>query len=148
VLINDAGSNEWESTEKYGKTNNYWITGEPAADQTVREREYFNPRIKFHPVGEDQKNKVFLITNSEFGAGSIGQIKRFKDGRVEIMSWNGIALAPVFQTVPLQGWVSDFDIADIDNDGIEELVISVVTRSKIAILTQDKTSNIISYKLK
>ena len=148
VLINDAGSDEWESTDKYGKTNNYWITGEAASDQTVREREYFNPRIKFHPVGEDQKNKVFLIKNSEFGAGSLGRIKRFKEGRVEVMSWNGIALAPVFQTVPLQGWVSDFDIADIDNDGIEELLISVVTRSKIAILAKDKASNIISYKLK
>jgi len=147
VLINDAGSDEWESTDKYGKTNNYWITGEAASDQTVREREYFNPRITFHPVGEDQKNKVFLIKNSEFGAGSLGRIKRFKEGRVEVMSWNGIALAPVFQTAPLQGWVSDFSIADIDNDGIEELVISVVTRSKIAILAKDKASNIISYKI-
>ena len=148
VLINDAGSNEWESTEKYGKTNNYWITGPQGADMSFQEREYFNPRIKFHPVGEDQKAKVFLITNDELGGGTIGRIKRFKEGHVEIMSWNGIALAPIFQTVPLQGWVSDFDIADIDNDGIEELVISVVTRSKIALLAKDKTSNIISYKLK
>ncbi|NWH04575.1 FG-GAP-like repeat-containing protein [Desulfobacter latus] len=148
VLINDTGSDEWESTEKYGKTNNYWITGDQAADRTVRDRAYFNPRIKFHSVGEDRKKKVFLIKNSEFGAGSLGRIKRFKEGRVDVMSWNGIALAPVFQTVPLQGWVSDFDIADIDNDGIEELLISVVTRSKIAILAKDKTSNIISYELK
>jgi TolB-like protein len=148
VLINDAGSMEWESTEKYGKTNNYWLYGVQASDATFRERDYLNPRIKFHPVGEDQKEKVFLISNEEVGGGTLGRIKRFKEGRVEIMSWNGIALAPVFQTVPLQGWVSDFDIADIDNDGIEELVISVVTRSKIAILAGDKTSNIISYKLK
>ncbi|WP_035236873.1 FG-GAP-like repeat-containing protein [Desulfobacter vibrioformis] len=148
VLINEAGSNEWESTEKYGKTNNYWFSGAQGADDSYREREYFNPRIKFHPVGEEQKKKVFIITNNELGGGAIGRIKRFKEGRVEIMSWNGIALAPVFQTVPLQGWVSDFNIADIDNDGIEEMVISVVTRSKIAILADDKTSNIISYKLK
>nr|WP_319491344.1 FG-GAP-like repeat-containing protein [uncultured Desulfobacter sp.] len=148
VLINDAGSNDWESTEKYGKNNNYWFTGAVGGDATYQEREYLNPRIKFHPVGEDQKEKVFLITNNELGGGAFGRIKRFKDGRVEIMSWNGIALAPVFQTVPLQGWVSDFDIADIDNDGVDELVISVVTRSKVAILAKDQTSNIISYKLK
>jgi len=148
VLINDAGSDEWESTEKYGKTNNYWFSGPKGADNSYREREYVNPRIKFHPVGEDRKKKAFLVSNNELGGGAIGRIKRFKEGRVEIMSWNGIALAPVFQTVPLQGWVSDFDVADIDNDGIEELVISVVTRSKVAILASDKTSNIISYKLK
>lgn len=148
VLISDTGSNEWESTEKYGKTNNYWFSGDQGADSSYREREYFNPRIKFFPVGEDQKNKIFLISNDEIGGGSLGRIKRFKEGRVEIMSWNGIALAPVFQTVPLQGWVSDFDIADIDNDGTQELVISVVTLSKMAILSKDKTSNIISYKLR
>lgn len=148
VLINDAGSNEWESTEKYGKTNNFWFSGARGADNTYREREYYNPRIQFHPVGEDQKEKIFLITNDEIGGGAFGRIKRFKEGRVEVMSWNGIALAPVFQTVPLQGWVSDFDIADIDNDGIDELVISVVTRAKVAILAKDRTSNIISYKLK
>ena len=148
VLINDAGSNEWESTEKYGKTSNYWFSGPPGADNSYREREYYNPRIKFYPVGEEQKKKAFLITNNELGGGAIGRIKRFKEGRVEIMSWNGISLVPVFQTVPLQGWVSDFDIADIDNDGIKELVISVVTRSKVAILSKDKASNIISYELK
>lgn len=148
VLISDTGSDEWESTEQYGKTNNYWFTGAQGGDITFRDREYFNPRIKFHPVGEDQKEKVFVITNNELGGGAIGRIKRFKEGRVDVMSWNGISLAPVFQTVPLQGWVSDFDVADIDNDGIEELVISVVTRSKIAILAKDQTSNIISYKLK
>ena len=148
VLVSDNGSMEWESTEKYGKTNNYWISGEQHGDPNLRDREYLNPRIKFHPVGEDQKNKVFVVTNNEIGGGALGRIKRFKEGRVEIMSWNGIALAPVFQTVPLQGWVSDFDIADIDNDGVEELVISVVTRSKVAILAKDKSSNIISYKLK
>ncbi|MCG8552041.1 MAG: FG-GAP-like repeat-containing protein [Desulfobacterales bacterium] len=147
VLINDAGSMEWESTEKYGKTNNYWVSGARGEDSTFREREYLNPRIKFHPVGEDQKEKVFLITNNEIGGGVIGRIKRFKEGRVEIMSWNGISLAPMFQTAPLQGWVSDFDIADIDNDSKKELVISVVTRSKVAILANDKTANIISYKL-
>ncbi len=148
ILINDAGSDEWKSTQYYGKTNNYWLSGARGADNSFREREYFNPRIKFHPVGEEQKEKVFVITNTELGGGALGRIKRFKEGRIEVMSWNGIALAPVFQTVPLQGWVSDFDIADIDNDGIEELVISVVTRSRIAILGKDKTSSIIAYKLK
>ena len=148
VLINDAGSDEWESTEKYGKTNNYWFAEPRGADASYREREYFNPRIKFHSLGEDQKSKIFVIKNNELGGGMIGRIKRFKEGKVEVMSWNGIALAPMFQTMPLQGWVSDFDIQDIDNDGIEELLISVVTRSGVAILSKDKASNIISYKLK
>ena len=116
-------------------------------DASYQDRAYFNPRVKFSPVGQDKKDKAFIVSNSEVGGGSLGRIKRFKEGRIEIMSWNGIALAPVFQTISFPGWISDFDIADIDNDGINELVISVVGRTKLAILSKDKTSNIISYKL-
>ncbi len=147
TLISDTGKEEWDSTDKYGKTNNYWLLGAPGGDDGYQERAYFNPRIKFFPMGEEKKEKAFIITNTEAGGGSIGRIKRFKEGRIGIMAWNGIALTPVFQTVPLQGWISDFDIADIDNDGTKELVISVVTGSKLAILAKDKASNIISYKL-
>jgi len=148
VAASDTGSMEWESSEKYGGTNNVWLMPKNDTDASYRERIYFNPRIKFHSVGEDEKIKAFVIKNSEIGGGAFGRYKKFKDGRIEIMAWNGISMAPVFQTMPLQGWISDFDIVDLDGDGIQEMVVSVVTRTKLAILSKDKSSNIISYKLK
>ncbi|MEE4364388.1 MAG: hypothetical protein V2J08_10660, partial [Desulfotignum sp.] len=68
-------------------------------------------------------------------------------GAIKVLSWNGIALAPIFQTTALQGWISDFAIADITGDGKAELVVSVVTQTKLAILSKDKASSIISYEL-
>ncbi len=147
ILISDTGKDEWESTDKYGKTNNYWLLDASGGNDGYQERAYLNPRIKFSTMGGEKKNKAFIVTNTEAGGGSIGRIMRFKEGRIGVMSWNGIAMAPVFETMPLQGWISDFDIADIDNDGKKELVISVVSGSKLAIIAKDKASNIISYKL-
>ena len=148
VAISDTGAAEWESTEKYGKTNNYWLLPKKGGEEALSgDRLYFNPRVKFYPMGEDKKNKAFIIKNVEVGGGLFGRIKRFKEGHLEIMAWNGISMAPVFQTAALQGWISDFTIVDLDNDGVEELVISVVSRTKLAILSKDTASNIISYKL-
>jgi len=147
VLINDTGSAEWESTEKYGKTNNYWFLDTQVADQSNRERAYYNPRILFHPVGEDDAVKAFIVKNTEVGGGVLGRIKRFKEGNLQILGWNGIALATEFQTAMLQGWISDFALADIDGDGSDELLISVVDRPRLALLSRDTASNIISFEL-
>ncbi|WDP92641.1 MAG: VCBS repeat-containing protein [Desulfobacter sp.] len=148
VAISDSGSMEWESTNKYGGTANVWLMPKVDSDATYRERVYLNPRVRFHDVGEEGKKKAFVIKNTEIGGGAFGRYKKFKEGHIQMMAWNGIAMAPLFQTVPVQGWISDFAIADLDGDGEKELVVSAVTRTKLAILAKDKTSNIISYKLK
>ena len=147
VAISDTGASEWESVDKYGKSNNYWLMPSKGEEESLRERVYFNPRVKFYPLGEDKKMKAFIVKNSEVGGGLVGRIKRFKDGHINVMTWNGIALAPVFQTATFPGWISDFDIADLDNDGKMELVISLVSTTKMSILSKDSDSNIISYKL-
>ncbi len=148
VAVTDSGSMAWESAHKYGGTNNYWQLPRAGTDETMRERVYFHPRIKFSNIGEDEKSKAVVVKNTEIGGGTFGRYKKFKDCYLELMEWNGIAMAPVFQTVPNQGWISDFDIADIDGDGEQELIVSVISRTKMSILSQDKSSNIISYKLK
>ncbi|WDP85697.1 MAG: hypothetical protein HUN05_11625 [Desulfobacter sp.] len=148
IVASDSGSLVWESTKKYGLTNNVWLMPTGGAGQTYRERKYYHPRTLFYDVGADKTNEVVVVKNQEAGGGNFGQYKRFTEGHIEVMKWNGMALAPVFQTMPVQGWISDFAFADLDGDGEEEMVVSVVSRSKLAILAKDKSSNIISYKLK
>lgn len=147
VVANDGGSVEWESNEKYGLTAHVWLMPKAENDGSFRERIYLNPRIEFFDVDDDNKQELLVIKNREYGGGSLGRYKRFKEGWLQILSWNGIALAPVFQTNALQGWISDFAISDFDGDGKKELIVSVVTRSKTMILSKDKSSNIISYEL-
>jgi hypothetical protein len=53
----------------------------------------------------------------------------------------------VFKTASLQGWVSDFALVDIDNDGKKELLVSVVDKQKALLLTGSRSSSIISYEL-
>lgn len=147
VVANDGGTMEWESTEKFGGTANVWLMPKKDTDGSYRDRVYIHPRLKFYDMTGDEKPEIVAVQNNEFGGGAVGRYKRFRDGNVQVLSWNGIALAPLFQTHTLQGWISDFAIADIDADGKNELIVSVVTQTKLAILSKDKASSIISYEL-
>jgi TolB-like protein len=147
VVTNDSGTAEWESSEKYGGTAHVWLLPQNDPDGSYRERVYIHPRLQFHNMTDDEKPEIVAVQNNEFGGGAVGRYKRFKEGSIQVLSWNGIALAPLFQTHALQGWISDFAIADIDADGKDELIVSVVTQTKLAILSKDKASSIISYEL-
>ena len=146
-VLNDAGSIEWEGNSKFGGTAHYVLLARDDIDASFQERMYFNPRIQFYDIGDDGKPEVFVVKNEEVGGGTLGKYKRFKKGSLEILSWDGISLAPAFKTKSVQGWISDFVIADIDGDSVDELIVSVVGKSKLLINLADQTSNIISYKL-
>ena len=90
---------------------------------------------------------ILAVKNNEHGGGALGRYKRFKNGNIQVLSWNGISLAPVFATTDHQSWISDFAIADLDGNGKENLIVSVVTQTGMAILTRNQISNIIAYDL-
>jgi TolB-like protein len=147
VVADNAGHRDSESTEKYGLTAHYWLLPRNDTDASFQERLYLHPRIKFYDIGSDGKQEVLVVKNNEFGGGTLGRYKRFKDAHIEMLAWNGIAMAPVFQTASVQGWISDYAITDMDGDGVNELIVSVVSQSKRSFLSKPSASNIISYKL-
>jgi hypothetical protein len=147
VMTDDGGSEKWESTVKYGGSAHVWLMTKKDPDASYRDRVYIHPRIQFFDMTGDGAPEILTIQNNTFGGDALGRYKRFKNGTIQVLSWNGIALAPIFQTRALQGWISDFAMADIDADGKEELIVSVVTQTKLAILSKDKTASIISYDL-
>ncbi|MBU1340829.1 MAG: CsgG/HfaB family protein [Proteobacteria bacterium] len=148
TVVSDTGNIDWEGTKKFGATSHYFLLPKADSDASYQERVYFNSRLLFYDVGEDGKPKVFAVHNEELGDGVLGRYKRFIKGSIEILSWNGIALAPMFKTQTVPGWISDYVIADFDGDNIDELIVSVVGKNKNALLLSGKQTSIISYKLK
>jgi TolB-like protein len=147
VVAKDSGSKGWASTKGYGLTAHYWLLPKNDTDASFQERLYLHPRIKFYDIGSDGKLELFVVKNNEVGGGAFGRYKRFNNGNVQMLSWNGIAMTPVLETTPVQGWISDFSIADMDGDGVDELIVSVVTHTKQSVISEPSTSSIISYKL-
>ncbi len=147
IIASGTGRIEWEGSEKFGGTAHYFLLSRNDTDASYTEQLYINPRIKFYNIDDKGKVEVFTVRNEELGGGAFGRYKRFTRGNLEILSWNGVALAPVFKIRPVQGWISDFAIADFDGDGVDELIISIVGKTKFLINKKRQVSNIISYNL-
>jgi TolB-like protein len=148
VVAGSTGNIEWKSNSSFGGTAHYYLLPRSDVDASYTERVYLNPRIKFYDIEDNGKTEVFAVRNEESGGGAFGRYKRFTEGNLEILSWDGIALTPLFKIPPVQGWISDFAIADFNNDGIDELMVAVVGKEKLLINKKQQISNIISYKLK
>jgi len=148
TVVTDTGKIDWEGNKKFGGTAHYFLLPRNDTDASFQERVYLNPRILFYDTDDNGSPEIIALQNEELGGGHFGSYKRFTKGSLEILSWNGIALAPMAKTRSVQGWISDMAIADMDGDGKDELLVSVVGKSKIIIGAKGQTSNIISYKLK
>jgi TolB-like protein len=147
TMATDTGKIDWEGNTIFGGTSHYFLLPKNDTDATLQERIYFHPRILFYDIDGDDKKEIFAVRNEELAGGAFGRYKRFTKGSLEILSWNGMAIAPVAKTRTVQGWISDFSIADIDGDGRDELMVCVVPKSKIFTGKNRFSSNIISYKL-
>lgn len=147
ILAVEGGRVEWESGTKFGGTDHYFLLPRDDVDASFTERAYLNPRLLFYDIGDDDSLEIVVIRNEEIGGGVLGRYKRFSRGNLEILSWNGIAMAPLYKIRPVQGWISDFVIADIDDDGRDELVVSIAGLKKLILNIQKQVSNVISYEL-
>lgn len=146
-VVTDTGKIEWQGEKLFGGTAHYFLLPRNDTDASYQERVYFSPRILFYDIGADGKPEIIAVRNEELAGGAFGRYKRFTQGSLEVLSWNGIALAPVAKTRSVQGWISDFAIADMDGDGKDELLVAVVGKAKVFAGTKGQPSSIISYKL-
>jgi hypothetical protein len=59
--------------------------------------------------------------------------------------WDEGGFTTNWKTKEINGYISDFQIKDIDNDGDEELVVAVIDLGNV--LDRKGTSNILIFKL-
>ena len=145
VIASPSGEALWTSGDKYGGSTLY-VNGEKT-DQGQEENPIYLPtRILIRNSPEDKdKSQVIAVNNHEI-MGMRWNRRDFTNAHIEAFAWDGVGLAPAWSTRKMNGFIRDVQVADFDDDGRQELVIALVTKSGSIALTTPK-STLIAYEL-
>jgi TolB-like protein len=121
----------WSSGDHFGGSNNFYDTWKKKdLDYRVGTapvwRVYIPGRIVTKDLDGDGFYEVIINQNSSSGTKLFDRVRKFNKGVIYNLAWDDTALAPNWKTREINGYISDFQMKDVDNDGEEELVIAVV----------------------
>jgi len=129
IRISDTeGSEIWLGDNTYGGSDIFIDIPDPSGASSDFERKYLHPRIHIADVDYDGKNEVIAVSNDDFAGNVMARMRSFSNGRVDSMSWDNDNLQNEWTTGKITGYISDYVIGDIDSDGRNELIFSVVSK--------------------
>jgi hypothetical protein len=125
------GKFSWNSGEKFGQTENSYETKKKKDEiyskfglsPTVRV--YIHGRIIIKDLHGDGLNEV-IVSKPNVSMGISQKTRTFESGEVYSLVWNGKEIVVDWKTREIKGYIADYQIKDVDNDGEEELVVAVV----------------------
>jgi len=127
-ILESNGNEEWKSNEKYGGSNTYIdkpIIGSPSTEEA--ERLYMKQRIHIADMDKDGKNEMILVKNKDSTGRTFARLRMYNKGHIESLVWDVIAMRLKWRTHTISGYISDYVVDDLNNDGKKELVFSVVS---------------------
>jgi len=155
LIIGRDGEQQWKSSAPLGGSMTYFEypapyssdRAAPIPGEVQMENFYLSPRILVVDMEQDGKNEVIVVNNR---GGVLGKVfdryRSYKSGHIECLFWDTLGLYPKWKTRTVSGYISDYAVADFDNDGSPELVFSVDVDPNT--LFKKSKSYLVSWKLK
>lgn len=132
TIFNENGQIEWSGEEGYGGTRLYYTFVEK--DQFIKDvsegkGEYFQPRSLVFDIDSDGKKDVLVIKNKNASGNMFQQLRKFKGGSIEILTWNEMGLSPEKAPKKIPGQITDIVMDDYDNNSKNELIITLIKKT-------------------
>lgn len=153
-LLSEDGKTLWKSNDRFGGTSNYYDTTKKK-DPAFRPQEappwrvYIPGRILVKDLDGDGIPEV-IVNKNEFSTGTLFErVRIYEKGEIYNLVWDGGGLTTNWKTREIKGYIADYQVKDVDNDGDEELVVAVVVPEEeiTGLLSQKTRSNILFFKL-
>ncbi len=104
-------------------------------------RIYLQQRLFAADLSGDGKTSLVIVKNKDAAKGLLSRLRLYDKGYIDSLVWNEIGMAPQGKTQTVSGYICDYTVADMDNDGKKEIVFAIVS-SKGTL--RKKTSRIVS----
>jgi TolB-like protein len=155
-ILPEKGKGQWKSSDRYGGTNNFYDTNRKL-DLAFRPgsgplwRVFIPGRILVRDLYRDGVQQI-IVNKNEFVSKLSDRIRSYEKGEIQGLVWDEETLTPDWKTREIKGYIADFQVRDVENDGNEELVVAVVAPREVedaitGILTPIRRSNIYFFKL-
>jgi TolB-like protein len=143
------GKFSWTSKGRYGGTNNYYDTRRkqdpvyrPAEAPPWRVR--IPGRVLTKDLDEDGIKEI-IVNRNDRPLKLLDRIRNYESGVIYSLIWQEGYLDTHWKTREINGYITDFQVKDVDNDGDDELVVAVVDLGSIT--DRKGTSNILFFEL-
>lgn len=113
----------WKSTNYYGGSNNNIEFG-PAG----QERNVINIKAEIFCGRIVEGGRREIIINNNEAASRVFKIPNYESGDIRGLLWNDFGLDEIWRTKKINGYMADYATADIDKDGLDEIIALVVAK--------------------
>jgi len=151
-MLSHDGKFIWKSKESFGGTINFYETLKKKEEvyrggEAPPWRVYIPGRIVVKDLDGDGVNEVIINRNRSSGLKLFDRLKSFDTGEIHNLIWEDNGLVTSWKTRELNGYISDYQVKDADNDGANELVVALVESPRSAMMGGKGASKILFFKL-
>jgi TolB-like protein len=130
-VFDKSGDMEWTSKDRFTGGGGYMPypveVNDSKSSRELRNKRYYLPQRMFiSDIDKDGTNEVILINNKDYAKNLLPNLRFFKSGHIECLQWEGLAFGSKWRTTDVSGQISDMVVGDMNNDGVDEIVYSVV----------------------
>jgi len=144
-IYSTGGSQEWKSEDRFGGSENYIDINFQDKEEEYENRVYLPHRLYIVDLNKDGKTELITVKNKSITGQLFKRFRHYSGATFESLSWDGLGLSKNWHTREVSGYICDYAIGDINNDGKLELAAAVV--SKRDVLGQKAKSSVITYDL-
>jgi TolB-like protein len=132
----------YKSDDQYGGSNTVIINDNLSPDDENKFT-FINSRI-LAMDGKDGKKEIIIVKNLSSVGRVLKNVKVFTSSEIYDLEWDGLGLVENWRTRKISGYVADYQLKDIDNDGQKEIILALVLSVGASMSEQ---SVIVSYKM-
>jgi hypothetical protein len=154
TILSKDGKIQWKSSERFGGTNNSYDTkkkGKEDFRDNTPWRVYLPGRILVKDLNGDGDLQI-IVNKNDPTTRLFERVRTYEQGEIYCLAWDESELVTSWKTRPVKGYIADYQVKDVDNDGNEELVVAAVISAPteegiVGALSEKKVSNIYFFKI-
>lgn len=97
-------------------------------------------------LDKDNRYELILSRNISVSAQFFSNYRDYPQGEIHSLYWDGVGMSLEWKTARIKGTVTDYCLADLDNDGGKDLVVSLNSHTGM-VGTAQKKAMLIAYPL-